>query len=164
MVGYLENLGILDDNTLCVHCVHLGDREIQLLAGTGTHVCLCPGSNRFLGVGTAPLEKILAAGILPALGTDSIASNPVLDLWQEMSILAEEHQSVDSATILAMATLGGAKALHRETDFGALAPGCRARFLHVEGREYEKAEGADQLLQRLTSCGRPESISWVGDE
>ncbi len=164
VVGYLENLGILDDKTLCVHCVHLDDREIQLLAGTGTHVCLCPGSNRFLGVGTAPLEKILAAGILPALGTDSIASNPVLDLWQEMSILAEEHQSVDSATILAMATLGGAKALHRETDFGALAPGCRARFLHVEGREYEKAEGADQLLQRLTSCGRPESISWVGDE
>ncbi len=164
VAGYLENLGILDDKTLCVHCVHLDDREIQVLAGTGTHVCLCPGSNRFLGVGTAPLEKILAAGILPALGTDSIASNPVLDIWQEMSILAQEHPSVDPATILAMATLGGAKALHRETDFGALAQGCKARFLHVAGREYEKAGRADQLLQRLISCGRPESISWIGDE
>jgi len=164
VVGYLEDLNILDDGTLCVHCVHLNDEEVKVLAGTGAHVCLCPGSNRFLGVGAAPLEKMLAAGILPALGTDSIASNTSLDLWQEMSILGQEHPRVDPASILAMATIGGAIALHREVDFGSLAPNRRATFLHVQGSEYAKAEDAEQLLECLTSCGRPESVTWVNAE
>lgn len=164
VVGYLQNLDLLDDNTLCVHCVHLNDEELAILAGTGTHFCLCPGSNRFLGVGTVPLEKILAAGILPALGTDSIASNTLLDLWEEMRLLREEHPYVDAAAILAMATLGGARALHRQADYGSLAPQKSARFLHLEGQEYEQAEDAEELLDRLTSCGRPESITWVKAE
>lgn len=161
VVGYLEDLDIFDEKTLCVHCIHLNDEEITALAGTGAHVCLCPGSNRFLGVGTAPVEKMLAAGMLPALGTDSIASNSILDLWQEMCILGQDHPSVDPGSILAMATIGGARALHRENDFGSLAPNRLARFLHVQGQEYEKAEDAEQLLKCLTSYGRPESVSWV---
>jgi len=164
VVGYLDDLNLFDDKTLCVHCVHLNDDDILAIAGAGAHICLCPGSNRFLGVGTAPLEKMLAAGMLPALGTDSIASNTLLDLWQEMSLLSQEHPRVDSASILAMATLGGARALHREADFGSLAPNRSGCFLHVQGREYEKVENAEQLLKRLTSCGRPESVSWIKAE
>ncbi len=164
VVGYLEDLNLLDAETLCVHCVHLTDEEIRVVAGAGAHICLCPGSNRFLSVGTAPLGKILAAGVLPALGTDSIASNTVLDLWQEMCILRQEHPNVDSASILAMATLGGAMALHREADYGSLAPNRSASFLHIQGKEYEGVGDTRQLLDRLVSCGRPESISRVQAE
>jgi cytosine/adenosine deaminase-related metal-dependent hydrolase len=161
VVGYLQTLGIFDEKTICVHCVHLTTRELEIITSTKAHICLCPGSNKFLGVGRAPLEQILDHTILPALGTDSIASNPDLDMWLEMALLREEHPGVAPEMILAMATLGGAKAMQRENDYGSLEEGREASFLHVQGREYEGVEDADQLLDLLTSSGRPESIIWL---
>jgi cytosine/adenosine deaminase-related metal-dependent hydrolase len=104
---------------------------MDLLAKTKAKVCLCPGSNRYLSVGTAPVENYLRRGILPALGTDSLTSNPELSLWQEMRLLAEEHPSVDPTDILCMATLGGAEALGLDGQLGSLEPGKTAAFLTV---------------------------------
>lgn len=161
VVGYLQTLGIFDTKTICVHCVHLTTRELEIITSTKAHICLCPGSNKFLGVGKAPLEQILDHNILPALGTDSIASNPDLDMWLEMALLRDEHPGVAPEKILAMATLGGAKAMQRENDYGSLEEGHKAHFLHVQGREYEEAGDADQLFDLLTSSGRPDSITWL---
>ena len=161
VVGYLQTLGIFDEKTICVHCVHLNVADTEIIAGTGAHICLCPGSNKFLGVGKAPLEQILEHNILPALGTDSIASNPVLDMWVEMALIREEHPGVNPETVFAMATLGGAQAMLREDDFGSLEEGREARFLQVQGKQYEEVGNAEQLLDLLTSSGRPESITWL---
>ncbi len=122
-VSYLHQHGLLDSKTLCVHSIHVTGREMDLLADTGAKVCLCPGSNRYLGVGTAPVEKYLRKGILPALGTDSLTSNLELSIWREMRLLAEEHPTVDPADILRMATLGGAQALGLDKQFGSLEKG-----------------------------------------
>jgi len=130
-VRYLHKLGVLDRRTICVHCVHLADEEIQILADTKTRVCLCPGSNRYLQVGRAPVKKFLDHGILPALGTDSRASNPELSLWREMRILHEDNPGVQPEDILAMATLGGAEALGIDHDYGTLEKGKKAHFLAV---------------------------------
>ena len=161
VVGYLETLGIFDEKTICVHGVHLSVADMEIIAGTGAHICLCPGSNKFLGVGRAPLEQFLAHDILPALGTDSIASNPVLDMWQEMALLREEYPAVSPETVLAMATHGGAKAMGKNSDYGSLEKGCKGHFLQLQGKQYIEAENADQLLDLLTSSGRPESIVWL---
>jgi cytosine/adenosine deaminase-related metal-dependent hydrolase len=158
VVGYLQQLGILDSKTLCVHCVHLNDEELTILAGTRAHVCLCPGSNKFLSVGTAPLEAMLDHDILPAIGTDSISSNPALDMWQEMALLRDAHPDVDSEHILCMATLGGAIAMGRHNSYGSLEKGKTARFINIERPEYQKTSNAEQLLNCLTACGRPESV------
>ncbi len=139
-VQYLHQVGVLDDKTLCVHCVHVTEQEIALLKESGAHVCLCPGSNRYLGVGKAPVGSFLANNILPALGTDSLASNPCISLWREMRILTEDHPAVDPALILGMATLGSALALGLENDLGSLEPGRKAVFLAV------------QLSDVLTTC------------
>ena len=161
-VIYLEQLGLLDSGTLCVHCVHVSDREIRMLAEYGAHVCLCPGSNRFLRVGRAPLASMLGAGLLPAIGTDSLASNERLDMWREMGILREEHPEVDPAVIIAMASLGGALALHRDEDFGSLSAHRRAMFLNVEPDGLD-AVGSEKELFKLLTCGsRPRQISWIG--
>lgn len=130
-VLYLHQLGVLDDKTLCVHAVHVSDAEIELLVQSGSRVCLCPGSNRFLGVGKAPVKEYLQAGMLPALGTDSLASNPEISMWREMKLLAEDHPGVDPAEILSMATAGGAEALGLDFEIGTLEPGRQARFLAV---------------------------------
>lgn len=161
VVGYLQKLGILDEQSLCVHCVHMTHDEIQILSESQAHVCLCPGSNRFLSVGIAPLEAFLELKILPALGTDSIASNPSLDLWNEMALLRSNHPGVAAETVLKIATLGGAKALHRENDYGSLAKGRYAKILHVGGTHYEGSISGAQLIDRLTSCGKPDSIEWL---
>ena len=131
-VSYLHQHGLLDSRTLCVHCLHVTDQEMDLLAKTKAKICLCPGSNRYLGVGTAPLEHYLRMGILPALGTDSLTSNPELSIWREMRLLAEEHPTVDPADILRMATLGGAEALGLDRQLGSLDQGKKAEILAVE--------------------------------
>jgi len=163
-VEYLECLGLLDANMLCVHCVQISHKEVQMLADRGSRVCLCPGSNRFLNVGVAPLELMLRHGLLPAIGTDSIASNAELDLWREMRILRADHPGVDPARILAMATLGGAQALGREQDLGTLSPGRQARFLNVHSSALQGAQNAAQLLDALTGVGRPAGIRWIGEQ
>ncbi len=160
-VEYLERLGLLDAGLLCVHCVQVSEKEVQMLAAHGCKVCLCPGSNRFLGVGVAPLEQMLHHQLLPALGTDSITSNEALDLWREMRILREDHPGVSSAEIMAMATLGGAAALGREQDFGTLAPGRKAIFLNVDSPLLQGVRNEEQLLDALTGGGCPSTIRWI---
>ena len=159
---YLRQLGILDSMTLCVHCVHITENEIRLLANSGAHICLCPGSNRFLRVGKAPVQNMLKYGLLPALGTDSIASNETLDLWREMRILREDHPGIDPGKILEMASLGGAAALQCADDFGSLSPGRRAVFLEVNPEGLDRVISESQLADILTLNGRPQEVSWIG--
>lgn len=161
VVGYLDLLGVFDNQTLCVHCVHISPAELAVIASSGAHICLCPQSNRFLGVGTAPLPQMLEHGILPAIGTDSTASNPFMDMWREIALVRQTYPEVAAETVLAMATLGGARAMQREKDYGSLEAGRTSQLLHVEDRRYEGAENGAQLLELLTSCGRPHSISWL---
>ncbi len=130
-VHYLHDLGLLDARTLCIHAIHVSPEEIRILAGQGAHVCLCPGSNRFLGTGKAPVQHYLDNGILPALGTDSLASNPELSLWREMQILAADHEGVEAAAIFSMATRGGAEALGLGDRLGTLEPGKDADLLVI---------------------------------
>jgi aminodeoxyfutalosine deaminase len=160
-VMYLQQLGVLDTQTLCVHCVHVTENEVQLLVENDAHVCLCPGSNRFLRVGMAPVEHMLRYGLLPAIGTDSIASNETLDIWREMQILREDHPHVNPTRILEMATLGGAAALHYDRDFGSLAPGRRAIFLEVDAEGFAQIDSEYALFDILTKEGRPRVVSWI---
>lgn len=149
-IRYLHQLGVIDERTLCVHAVHLDGEEIRILAGEGGKVCLCPGSNQFLQVGTAPLDRFLEAGILPALGTDSVASNPELSIWREMALLAQTHPHVEAARIFAMATRGGAAALGLERDTGSLAPGKKADVLAVPIPA--SIQNAEQLMHHLVTA------------
>ncbi len=149
-VSYLYRHGILDKRTLCVHAVHVTGQEMDRLLETGATVCLCPGSNRYLGVGTAPAGQYLKKGILPALGTDSLTSNPELSLWREMRLLTERHPGIDPANILRMATLGGARALGLDRELGVLEPGKEAVILAVELPWLMKHAGA---VQEYLACG-----------
>jgi len=161
VVGYLQQAGLLDDKTVCVHCVHLTENEARILSESQAHVCLCPGSNRFLSVGVADVEMLLRKSILPALGTDSIASNPQLSMWDEMALLRSEHPDVPAAIVLEMATLAGARALQRDDAFGSLAEGRTARCIHVRNAQCERACDEEELLDKLTASGQPASVEWL---
>jgi len=130
-IRYLHQLGLLDARTLCIHAIHVDREEIRILAGQGAKVCLCPGSNQYLGTGKAPVAQYLEHGILPALGTDSLASNPELSIWREMQLLAAAHIEVDPALVFTMATRGGAEALGVGDRLGTLEPGKEADLLRI---------------------------------
>ncbi len=158
-VEYLDRLGILDQRTVCVHAVHVSDSEIGLLAEKQSKICLCPGSNRYLGVGSAPVMKFLHHGLLPALGTDSLASNPELNLWREMKILSAENPGVTPRDIFAMATRGGAEAYGLEDDLGTLSAGRKTRFLHISCH----GKSVDHVFDFLVNTCDSEDIEWVDD-
>ena len=74
-VAYAHKLGLLGPHTLAIHCVHVSHQDMELLAATGTGVCLCLRSNGFIGVGTPPVASMGQAGIRLCLGTDGLSSN-----------------------------------------------------------------------------------------
>jgi 5-methylthioadenosine/S-adenosylhomocysteine deaminase len=78
------NRGILGERTVVAHCVWLDDREIELLAQTGTSVAHCPCSNMKLASGPARVVDFRAAGIAVGLGSDGEKENNNLDLLEEM--------------------------------------------------------------------------------
>lgn len=161
-VQYLHQVGVLDEKTLCVHCVHVSDDEVSLLAGQKCGVCLCPGSNAYLGVGKAPVSAYLKQDILPALGTDSLASNPILSIWREMRLLHTDHSEIDPAVIITMATLGGARALAVDTVCGSLERGKTNTALLV--KLLQNIRNVSQLYDFLINNVDASLVSHLGQE
>ncbi|MCF8105257.1 MAG: amidohydrolase family protein [Desulfohalobiaceae bacterium] len=128
-VTFADRLGLLDPGTLAVHVVYASPEEIELLARRGAAVCLCPRSNALIGVGRAPAEKLLAAGIDVCLGTDSLCSNTDLDLFAEAAFFARDlHLDLGLEQLLALITRNPARILNMDKEIGTLERGKRALF------------------------------------
>jgi cytosine/adenosine deaminase-related metal-dependent hydrolase len=129
---YAADLGLLGSDAHVAHGVHVDADDRALLRARGTAVAVCVRSNRVLGAGRVPLAAYLDEGSPWALGTDSLASSPSLDLWEEAAAAAElaRHQGYDAADlprrVVEAATAGGAAALGLAGRAGALVPGARA--------------------------------------
>ncbi len=83
-VEVLKNTGLLGPGTSVAHAVHLSEREIRMLADSGTTAVNCPASNLKLFAGIAPVPEMRESGVPVALGTDSAASNNSLNMFTEM--------------------------------------------------------------------------------
>ena len=136
---YLDRLGILDADTLLVHCVWLDEADIAVAAKRGCGAVHCPESNMKLASGVAPVPAMIAAGIPVGLGTDGAASNNDLDIFGEMGTAARLHKVfsgdptvLDARTAIRMATLDGAKAIGLGHEIGSLEPGKRADLIVVD--------------------------------
>jgi cytosine/adenosine deaminase-related metal-dependent hydrolase len=132
-VRLLAEHGLLGPAVVAVHCVTVDEEEIALLAGHGAGVAHCPRSNAALGSGVAPLAALRAAGVAVGLGTDSPASAPSLDAFEELrsAVLFARAREKDPGALsateaLELATLGSARALGLDGEIGSLVPGKRA--------------------------------------
>jgi 5-methylthioadenosine/S-adenosylhomocysteine deaminase len=146
-VGTLEP--VLGPELLCAHCVELDGSEVALLAERGVPVAHCPRSNALLGCGVAPLADLRAAGIDVGLGTDSPASTPSFDMFEEMraaiyAARARERRpdALLASEALALATSGAASALRIDDRVGTLSAGKRADMTVVSlaGSPYHPVE------------------------
>jgi cytosine/adenosine deaminase-related metal-dependent hydrolase len=130
-VAELAALGALGPDSHVAHGVHCDAADRALLREHGTVVALCPRSNATLGVGEAPVAAYRAEGGPVAVGTDSLASAPTLDLLADLAALREIAVRQGSPEpdldrwLVEAATLGGGRAMGLD-DVGVLRPGARA--------------------------------------
>lgn len=138
-VEYYYSHGLMEGgNCYFAHCVHANDNDLSLMAKTSTSLVTNPSSNMKLASGFAPIRKALDKGVNVALGTDGCASNNNLDMFEEMHILALIQSGInnDPTSLLAeeifeIATIGGAKAMHRD-DLGELKVGYKADIVAID--------------------------------
>jgi 5-methylthioadenosine/S-adenosylhomocysteine deaminase len=140
-IEVLYDRGILGPRTVVAHCVWLSDREIELLAQTGTAVAHCPTSNMKLASGAARVGDLRRAGVRVGIGSDGEKENNNLDLIEEMKVasLLQKVTTLDPTTgdpwdVLALATSEGAAALGLAETTGTLQPGKRADVITVSMR------------------------------
>jgi 5-methylthioadenosine/S-adenosylhomocysteine deaminase len=138
-IRLLAREGLLGPAVTAAHCVVVDPDEIELLAQYDVGVVHCPRSNALLGCGIAPLAELRAAGIRIGLGTDSPASTPSFDIFDElrMAIALARAGATDASALtpreaLRLATLGSAEAIGLAGEIGSLTPGKRADLCVVE--------------------------------
>ena len=108
---YLFDEGLFKYGGGGFHCVHYTDEDIKICKDNGINIVSCPGSNKKLKSGSAPLAKFLENGVNVALGTDGPASNYALDMFLEMQLAAEQNKTIPPYEILKMATVNASKAM-----------------------------------------------------
>jgi cytosine/adenosine deaminase-related metal-dependent hydrolase len=126
-IEYLEQVGWLDHDVWCAHCVHLSTADVQRFGNAGTGVAHCPSSNMRLGAGIAPVQEMLASDVRVGLGVDGPASNERSHLLLEarQALLVARARggpgAMTAREALRLATRGGAAVLGRQ-DLGSLEP------------------------------------------
>jgi 5-methylthioadenosine/S-adenosylhomocysteine deaminase len=138
-VQHLLDLGVLDAQTVAVHCNWLTREDIDVFADLGVKVSHNPESSMKLAAGIAPVPGMLQHDITVGIGTDGCASNNDLDMFREMDTAAKIHKvtlldpTVMSAeTVLKMATIGGAKVLGLDKLIGSIETGKQADIILVD--------------------------------
>jgi 5-methylthioadenosine/S-adenosylhomocysteine deaminase len=140
---------VLGPELLCAHCVEVTGDELALLAERDVPVAHCPRSNALLGCGVAPLTPMRRAGMRVGLGTDSPASAPSFDMFDELraaiyAARGRERRSdvLSSGDALRLATADAARALRIDDRVGTLTPGKRADLAVVSlaGSSYHPVE------------------------
>jgi len=160
-VERLDRLGVTGPSLIAVHAVHLSAGDIDRLAAQRCHVVHCPTSNMKLASGIAPIAAMVERGIGVALGTDGAASNNRLDLFAEMrhaSLLAKvstgDAAALPAATVLRMATLGGASAVGMDARIGSLRPGKAADMIAVDLGGLDAMPVYDPVSHLVNVAGR----------
>ena len=131
--------GVFDVPVIGAHLVHISDEDIEILRKAGVHAAHNPTSNLKLGSGIAPVPVMLNAGINVALGTDGVASNNNLNMFEEMHLAALIHKGaaqnpelITARQAFMMATANGARAIGFGSEAGVLKTGMRADIVLLD--------------------------------
>ncbi len=130
-VSYLAEVGYLVPGALVVHAVHLTDDGLEKIRRAKAVLVTCPRSNLWVGAGAPRLPHFFASGAPVAIGTDSLASVPTLNMFDELAEMRRLAPELAAPTLLDSATRRGADALGFGSDYGTLAPGKRAALVAV---------------------------------
>ncbi len=172
-IRMLAGDGLLSPALMAAHCVHADAEEIGLLAAHGVGVAHCPRSNGFLGCGVAPVDELLAAGVAVSIATDSPASTPSFDVFEEIRCAivgararAGRPDAMPAAQALELATLGGARVLGLADRIGSLVPGKQADLtvISLDGSPFDPVEDPAVAAVLGGSPGRVTATLVAGEQ
>jgi 5-methylthioadenosine/S-adenosylhomocysteine deaminase len=160
-LAYIDSLGLLRPETLLVHAIDLEDSDFEILKTQCPTVVHCPKSNAKLGHGIARLGEIRNTGIHVGLGTDSVASNNAVDMFEEMRTAVFQQRGrmkkfdvLDAEVVFRMATLDGAECLGLAAHLGSLEAGKRADFVVVDLNDLGVQPVYDPISAMVYSASR----------
>lgn len=170
LLTLLEEWGVLDDHFIGFHPVWLDDAEIAALARTGAGVSWCPVDNALIASGVAPVAKLRAAGVRLGLGVDQPNdSHNVFELMKIATLI--ERLTSNDATVappeqaLELATIGGARAMHRDHEVGSLEVGKHADIVLLDA-ESAALSPAPGRISNLVLAASPDCVKsvYIGGE
>ncbi|MBI4548964.1 MAG: 5'-deoxyadenosine deaminase [Ignavibacteriae bacterium] len=167
-IEYLHHLGVLSERSCLAHCVHVNEREVDLLRSTSATVAHCPSSNLKLGSGIANIPYLINMGVHVSLGADGAPCNNTLSMFQEMRLASLLQKSLHGATAMSakkvfeMATLGGARVLGLGHDIGSIEVGKKADIvlLNLE-RIWNPLASDDDPYSTIVYSAGPENVDSV---
>jgi len=138
-VEFLNSIGFFEGHILAAHCIHLSDRDKDVLSRHKINVAYVPVANMKLGLGVAKIKDLMDLGVNVCLGTDGPASNNSLDMFETVKVAAllqkliyKNPMAVSAYEALKMATINGAKALGQERNIGSLEIGKKADLILID--------------------------------
>ncbi|URQ74395.1 MAG: guanine deaminase [Candidatus Ochrobactrum gambitense] len=134
-LGIYEHYGLLGNKTLLGHSIHLEEREVGVMAETGSVAVFCPTSNLFLGSGLFDRDRLKASGVRMAVATD-VGGGTSFSMLRTMDegykILQLREQRLNPFQSFYMMTLGNARALSMEDKIGTLDEGTEADMVVLD--------------------------------
>lgn len=138
-IEYLDSVGLLNRRLIAAHCIFVTDADIALLQARDAGIAHNMVANIKSAKGVAPVLKMFNQGLRVGLGTDGPMSGNTLDIIGQLGYVAKLHKLdqkdrnvMPAVNVVEMATLGGARALHREHELGSLAPGKLADVIIID--------------------------------
>jgi 5-methylthioadenosine/S-adenosylhomocysteine deaminase len=140
LIAYMQDLDLLHPNTTIAHGVWLSDKDIDSLGRAGVSVAHNVIANLKLGSGTAPIRRLMDAGVNIALGTDGASSNDTVRILDAMRIAALVHSEparhhdawLSAEDVLSMATINGARSAGLERTTGSIEVGKAADLVFFD--------------------------------
>lgn len=158
-VEYLEELGLFNRHVVAAHCVHVSDKDMNILKKYNVGVCHNPGSNLKLASGIAPVPAMLQKGINVGIGTDGASSNNNLNMFEEMHITSLIHKGynnnpllLNAEEVLKMATIKGAEVLGLGEKIGSLEEGKKADIIIIDLEKPHLYPKADLISNMVYSA------------
>ncbi|MCD6141379.1 8-oxoguanine deaminase [Candidatus Bipolaricaulota bacterium] len=157
-VDYMEELGWLRDDVWFAHLVHLSSSDIEKLSAARVGMAHCPSSNMTLGSGIAPVVELHGTGVKVSLGVDGSASNDTSNMIREVrqAMLLQRvrygAEAFSARDALYLATMGGARVLHREEEIGSIEVGKAADLIAFDLSGIEFAGARSDPLAAIVHC------------
>jgi cytosine/adenosine deaminase-related metal-dependent hydrolase len=155
-VQYLDDAGFLGSDVLAVHGVQMTLDDLGRLKARGTTLVTCPRSNGHTGAGAPPIQDFYDCGVRVAVGTDSLASSPDLNVFAELATMRALAPGVPAGALLRSATLEGARALGFDAQLGSIEPSKRATLIAVS-----LPPDTDDVEEYLVGGIDPKQIRWL---
>ncbi len=168
-IEYFDSIGVIDHHSVLAHCIHVNDKETDLLKKNDVRVSHCPSSNLKLGSGIANIPKYLSKGISVSLGADGAPCNNNLSVFNEMRLAALIQKPIhgpttmEAKTVFKLATIEGAKALHLQNEIGSIEVGKKAdlALLDLSTNAHSISDSDESIYSDIVYSSSVDSINSV---